>query len=165
MPVDVWAVLRENGRCETVENHFFFRMNYADNQNKFVVVVNRTIAPVRLLNAVAHCCGGLAERVGAKAEFLDYPSPAGQWTARISRWPVIILAAKNNGQMARFAGDANERNLVFNCFTGAMLGESTQQQQSQVAEDSTPEYWAVAAFGEASALREITRRFSLYRSD
>lgn len=140
-------------------------MNYADNQNKFAVVVRHTIAPAQLLNAVAHCCGGLAERVGAEAEFLDYPSPAGQWTARISRWPVIILAAKNNAQMARLVNDASERNLVFNCFTGAMLGESAQQQQARVAGDSAPDYWAVAAFGEASALREITRRFSLYRSD
>ncbi|MDD9855647.1 MAG: DUF2000 family protein [Gammaproteobacteria bacterium] len=140
-------------------------MNYADNQNKFVVIVRRDIAPAQLLNAVAHCCSGLVERVGVQAEFLDYPSLAGKWTARISRWPVIILTAKNANQMARFVNDASERNLAFNCFTNAMLGESAQQQQSQVAKDSSLEYWAIAAFGDASILREITRRFSLYRSN
>ena len=140
-------------------------MNYTDNQHKLVVVVKRTIAPAQLLNAVAHCCGGLAEQVGAMAEFLDYPSPAGKWTAKISRWPVIVLAAKNSEQIARFVGEAKEQNLFLNYFTAAMLGESAQQQQHQVAEDTTLEYWAVAAFGEEPVLRKVTRRFSLYRTD
>lgn len=138
-------------------------MTYADNQNKFAVVVNRAVSPSQLMNAVAHCCAGLAKQTGVAAEFLDYPCPAGEWTASISRWPMIILAAKNSGQIARFAREAKEQNFVVNFFTAAMLGESAEQQQRQVAEDAEPDYWVVAAFGEETALREITRRFSLYR--
>ncbi|MGI9297046.1 MAG: DUF2000 family protein [Gammaproteobacteria bacterium] len=140
-------------------------MKYADNQSKFAVVVNRDVSPARLLNAVAHCCAGLAGRIGAAADFLEYPCPAEEWTANISRWPAIVLVAKNGGQIARFVREARARNLAMNCFTAAMLGADAEQQRRQVREDAKPEYWAAAAFGEEPELREITRRFSLYKGN
>ena len=138
---------------------------YQDNASKVAVVVNRAVPFPRLANAVAHCCAGLAERAGERAEFLDYPCPAGGWTARVSRWPVVVLAGKNAGQLARFVREADAAGLELNCFTAAMIGESAAAQIRQTREDADPEYWAVAAFGADEELRPLTKRFSLFRSE
>lgn len=143
-------------------------MSYGDNENKIAVVVNRGVPVGRLANALAHCCVGLAERAGAELELLDYECPAGGadgmdgWTARISRWPVVVLAAKNSGQLARLAREAREEELPFNCFTAAMIGADAATQMRQTREDAAPEYWAVAVFGGAEELRPLTKRFSLF---
>ncbi len=135
---------------------------YLDNIHKIAVVVNRTVSIAQLTNAIAHCCAGLAEAVGGEAEFLDYECPVGGWKARISRWPFVVLAGKNSGQLARFASEATRDNLRFNCFTAAMIGNDAEEQIRQTREDSAPEYWVVAAFGAAEELRPITKRFSLF---
>ena len=139
-------------------------MVYQDSGHRVVVIVNRTIPFPRLANAIAHCCAGLADIIGDKGEFLDYPCPAESWQARISRWPVIVLEGKNSGQLARFSREALEQGLPMNCFTASMIGESAEQQIEQTREDSSPEYWAVAAFGESEALHPITKRFSLFKT-
>ena len=138
-------------------------MPYQDNENKVAVVVNRAVAFPRLANALAHCCAGLAEKVGADAAFLDYPCPAGGWTARVSRWPTVILEGKNSGQLARFAREAAAAELPLNCFTAAMIGAGAEEQVRQAREDDSPEYWAVAAFGAEAELRPLTKRFSLFK--
>ena len=138
-------------------------MSYQDNTNKIVVVVNRSVPFARLANALAHCCAGLANVVGADAEFLDYPCPAGDWRARISRFPAVILEAKNSGQLARLVREAKEGEMPLNCFTAAMIGASAEEQIRQTREDADPEYWAVAVFGGAEELRPLTKRFSLFK--
>ena len=139
-------------------------MVYQDSGHRVVVIANRTIPFPRLANAVAHCCAGLADIIGDKGEFLDYPCPAEDWQARISRWPVIVLEGKNSGQLARFSREALEQNLPMNCFTASMIGDSAEKQIQQTREDASPEYWVVAAFGESEALHPITKRFSLFKT-
>ena len=137
-------------------------MAYRDNASKVAVVVNRAVGVGRLANAVAHCCVGLAEKIGGDASFLDYHCPAAGWTSRMSKWPVIVLAAKNSGQLSRLASEAAQESLPFNCFTAAMIGESAEEQIKQTREDAQPEYWVVAVFGAAETLRPLTKRFSLF---
>ena len=138
-------------------------MAYQDNSRKVAVVLNRAVPFARLANALAHCCAGLADMVGAEAEFLDYPCPADGWRARISRWPMVILAAKNSGQLARLVREAREEELRMNCFTAAMIGADAEGQTRQTREDRDPEYWAVAVFGDAEELHPLTKRFSLFK--
>lgn len=139
-------------------------MLYADNENKIIIVINRGAADGgALMNAVTHCCAGLFAQIGAQADFLAYESPAGGWCAQISRWPIIVLTAKNSGQLARLVREAQEQGVAINCFTAAMLGESAARQQQQVLQDQSLEYWVVAAYGGQQTLRDLTRRFSLYK--
>lgn len=138
-------------------------MPYRDNACKIAAAVNRTASFPRLANALAHCCAGLAGKAGEDLELLDYPCPAGGWTARVSRWPVVILEGKNSGQLARFAREAAEAELPLNCFTAAMIGAGAAEQIRQTREDESPEYWVVAAFGSEEQLRPLTKRFSLFK--
>ena len=140
-------------------------MAYQDNSRKAAVVLNRAVPFSRLANALAHCCAGMADIAGTEAEFLDYPCPAGDWRARISRWPMVILEAKNSGQLARLVREAREEELPLNCFTAAMIGASAEEQIRQTREDREPEYWAVAVFGDAEELRPLTKRFSPFKGD
>jgi hypothetical protein len=140
-------------------------MPYLDGEYKITVVVDRTIGAARLMNAVSHCVGGLfaAGLEKDQAAILDYDCPAGEWTAKISRRPIVVLEAKNGGQLARFAREVLQSGLVCNFFTAAMLGDSAAQQQAQTRADKNLEYWCVAAYGEAAELREISKRYSLYK--
>jgi hypothetical protein len=117
------------------------------------------------MNALAHTVAGLVARLpDGSGDFLNYTNDADQFTAAISRYPFIILKAKNSNQLATLRKSAAEVRIAHNVFVSSMLGHSADDQMAKTRTAAGPdlEYWVVALFGSADLLNPITKRFSLF---
>jgi hypothetical protein len=143
-------------------------MSYTENFKKFVVVLNRRHPGPRLMNAACHAMAGLAATVGAdEAEMLPYPSEAAGFCAQISRFPVIVLEARNSSQLASLSAAASQAGpaVIHNVFVASMIGASAaaQQEATRTARAEELDYMAVVLFGAAVDLDPMTKKFSLMR--
>lgn len=134
---------------------------YHDNTTKYTFILNRNAPPGQLLNALGHLSIGL----GANADdLLDYPISTTGTTALISRWPVIVLAAKSSTQLANTLSNANAANGIrTNAFTASMIGASAEQQIAATATQPVEsiEYIGIGLFGPADLITPLTKKYSL----
>lgn len=140
---------------------------YQDNSMKFVVIVNQKQPGGLLMNAVAHTVAGLLKKQSKhldQMEFLSYVANDGVLDARISRFPFIILKAKNGNQIRTVRQAAQDADIPCNVFTDTMLGTSAdeQLQKTSSTKEALMDYIALCLFGPAAALDPLTRKFSLF---
>ncbi|HEV2675655.1 MAG TPA: DUF2000 family protein [Aliidongia sp.] len=141
-------------------------MAYADNHKKFVAVINRRHSLPTALNALGHVTAGLAARLGQEPDYLDYPNLAEGFVAAISRFPFIVLEAKNSSQLAALRRAAAQRDLPHNVFISAMIGGSSAEHQVELtgaARGHDVDYVTIVLFGKTEDLDPLTRKFSLLR--
>jgi hypothetical protein len=140
---------------------------YQDNDYKTIAVINPNINPPQLLNALGHATAGLLSKFGTSGDmqFLKYEFQ-GDWSeaSHISRYPYIILKAKNNTQLTTLHHALNEAGIVHNAFTDSMLGASAEEQMSNTSSTSMDNltYMAIVMFGKTEFLTPLTRKFSLF---
>ncbi len=138
-----------------------------ETKKRFIVVVNEKESnPGKLMNAVGHAMAGL---VGSAARgedfcFVDYTDGDGQVHANISHYPVIALKAKNSNAIKKVREDAAAKGIAFTDFLRTMSIGKTQEQidATKAAHGDDVEYMGLALFGDTDALREITKKLSLY---
>jgi hypothetical protein len=139
---------------------------YADNQYKWVVVISRKAPIPTLVNAATHLALNLPAQCGdsAAAHFHNYEGSDGNVISSISHWPVIILQAENSNQLRTLRIAAQAAGVPCQAFVDTMLGPSAAEQlrRTQATSDSDLNYLAVALFGDASVLRALTKKFSLF---
>jgi hypothetical protein len=141
-------------------------MMYADNQYKWVVVLNRKVQLPRLLNAVAHLALGM--RVQCKDEaaglFHIYEDSETQLMSSISNWPVIVLQANNGNQLRTLRAGALAAGIPCQAFVDTMLGQSAADQirRTKATNENNLEYVAVLLFGKADELQVLVKKFSLF---
>jgi hypothetical protein len=142
-------------------------MPYLQNDKKFVAVLNRRHPLPHVLNGLCHATAGLAGRMigQAQADFLSYANDADAFEAFISRYPFIVLEARNGNQLATLRKAAVERGLPVNVFISAMLGASAEEQvaNTKAAAGDALDYMAVVLFGDAAIVDPLTRKFSLFK--
>lgn len=142
-------------------------MAYQDNNKKFIAVLNRKHPLPRLLNGVTHAALGLAPRINAtEAEFMSYPNDQDGWDATLTRFPFIILEARNSGQLATLVKAAREGGIAHNIFTSSMIEGGTADEQvinTKAATGDALDYMVVTLFGDATALDPLTKKFSLFK--
>jgi hypothetical protein len=142
---------------------------YTDNEFKFMAILNSKVEIPQLLNALGHITAGIVAK-SAKIEemqFLKYEFSAQEIIPSvISRYPFIILSAKNNNQLKTLHQAVNEAGILHNVFTDSMLGISAIEQidntKNQPIENLT--YFGIVLFGEADQLTALTRKFSLFKA-
>lgn len=143
-------------------------MNYSDNTSKFVAVLNRKAPLPQLLNALGHISAGLTAEHPDLTEmhFLNYADAGGGEHPGISRFPFIVLTARNGNQIRTLRNAAFERRIPFVDFVDTMLGESAEDQlrRTQQTPEAELDYLAIALFGLSMDLDPLTRKFSLFRS-
>ena len=141
-------------------------MKYADNEYKFVAVLNRKIPLPILLNALGHMAAGIGatEQQRDAMRFLHYEDANGGSHPNISKYPFIILAAKNGNQIRRFRQDVRGLDLPYTDFTNTMLGTSAadQLQQTRDCQEADLDYFGLCTFGAAEQLDSLTKKFSLF---
>lgn len=142
---------------------------YADNQKKFVFVVNEKLDPGAMFNAYGHVALGLVgmlDRDGklGEVEFLDYRQGDAPGPALLSTFPVIVLRAKNGSQLRRLRDGALKAGLPVNYFTHTMNGDSAEGQleATRTVPVEQQEFAAVGVFGRHDVLAPLTKRFSLF---
>lgn len=141
-------------------------MLYSDNQFKFVAVLNRKVPLPQLLNALGHLAVAMqAVSKDAVADRVhDYLGADNTSYAKISHWPFIVLQANNGNQLRTLRSAALAAGMPCQSFVDAMLGSSAddQIQKTKATADDAMEYMAVLLFGQSDALRDLTRKFSLF---
>lgn len=141
-------------------------MAYAENEKKFVAVLNRKHELPRLLNGLGHATAGLVGRMSEnEGDFLDYPNDADGFTATVSRYPFIILRSDNGSKLAALRKAAAEKGVAENVFVSAMIGTSAADQieKTKAASGSDLDYMVIVLFGEAALLDPMTKKFSLFK--
>lgn len=134
---------------------------------KFVVVLNRSFELSRLVSGLGHVTAGLVASQSGRLDelsFVEYKSRDGQIFPWISDWPFIVLKG-GGGQLKTFRAALLERELPCAAYLDTMLTGGSQAQQEATAQRSQEDLavLAVATFGEAAVLDELTRKFSLWR--
>lgn len=138
---------------------------YANNERKFVAVLNTRHPLPLLMNALGHLTAGLAAPLpDNEANFLHYDCPGAGFSSNISEYPFIVTTAKNSSQLRRLV-EAMVDGVAFNVFTTTMLAASADEQREATrgADADTLDYVAVVLFGAAEAVDPLTRRFSLFK--
>jgi hypothetical protein len=142
-------------------------MSYLENDKKFVAVLNRRHEMARLLNGLCHATAGLAATVGEdQGEYLPYANDSDAFVSHISRYPFIVLEAKNSSQLAALRKAAMEHGVPVNVFVSAMIGNSADEQiaSTKAAAGDKLDYIAAVLFGNAVVINPLTKKFSLFKS-
>ena len=140
-------------------------MLYRDNSFKFVAVLNRKVPLPQLMNALGHMTAGLTSQCDSHdLAFLRYQDGDGSVHPNISRYPFIVLSAKNGNQIRTLRYAAIQQGIHFSDFVDTMLGSSAedQLQKTRSTKEMNLEYFGICLFGSAAKLDELTRKFSLF---
>jgi hypothetical protein len=131
-----------------------------------IVVLNKRYEGGRLFNALGHVVLGLgADAVDRDDLWIqEYRDADGIVYPHISYHPVIVLKADNGNHLRRFRMDLEREGLPFSSFVHTMFEGGTPVQLSTTEKTTSDEldYVAVATFGPADTLRQLTRKFRIY---
>lgn len=134
-------------------------------QNKLVAVLNKSIDPGKLMNALAHMCIGLGSEIGQPPlRLTHYKDADGGSHPFISEIPFIILTANSN-KIRQLRNEAIANKFAFNDFTDTMTVGTYQDQieRTLATKESDLTYYGIVLFGDWDKLTELTKKFSLYK--
>lgn len=137
-----------------------------ENSRKFIAVLNEKIPVGKLLNALGHMTAGLT---GGKNNenfcFLEYQDKDKNIHPNISHFPFIVVKAENSNQIKKARQQAIDKNILFTDFVSTMaIGTSEEQlKATQNSKEEELEYYGLCLFGNSDELREITKKFSLFK--
>lgn len=135
--------------------------------HKFVAVLNKKIEPGRLMNALGHMAAGFGASYPEK-EMLrmdTYRDKDGGEHPAISDNPFIVLSADNSNQIRTLRNALITAGIQFTDFTGTMTVGTFAEQKQKTAQtpEAELEYYGICFFGENEQLRDLTKKFSLWR--
>jgi len=138
-----------------------------ENSKKFVVILNKKIETGKILNALGHMTAGL---VGTNKNmdvfcFLNYKDKGNNNHPGISHFPFIVLKAENSNQIKKVRQQAFDKNISFTDFVSTMtIGTSEEQlKATKNLQGEDLEYYGICLFGDSDELKEITKKFSLFK--
>jgi len=134
-------------------------------KNKLVAVLNKSIEPGRVMNALAHMCIGLGAAIGQEAlRLTDYRDADGSSHPFISEIPFIILS-ENSNKIRKLRHEAIAHHILFNDFTDTMTIGTYQDQIEKTAQmkDENLIYFGIVLFGDWNKVTELTKKCSLWR--
>lgn len=134
-------------------------------KNKLVAVMNKSLEPGKVMNALAHMCIGLGASIGKEdLRLTDYQDASGGSHPFISEIPFIILC-ENSNKIRKLRQEALFHHILLNDFTDTMTVGTYQEQIERtltVKEDELI-YYGIVLFGEWNKVSELTRKFSLWK--
>lgn len=134
---------------------------------RFVAVLNKKVETGKLMNALGHMAAGFSALYKDKEvlKFDTYFDRNGTKHQSISDNPFIVLSADNSNQIRNLRNALTENDIQFTDFTNTMTVGTAAEQKQRTSE--TPEieleYYGICFFGENDTLRELTKKFSLWR--
>lgn len=134
-------------------------------KNKLVAVLNKTIEPGKVTNALAHMCIGLGAILGKdELRLLNYKDQDGSSHPFISEMPFIILR-ENSNKIRKLRNDAITHNITFADFTDTMTIGTYQDQLIKTAETKEENlvYYGIVLYGDWEIVSQLTSKFSLWR--
>ncbi|HDZ5417197.1 TPA: DUF2000 domain-containing protein [Vibrio harveyi] len=137
-----------------------------ENQKRLVAVISKKVEVGRAVNVLGHLSVSLANQLSdGDAIYIDYQDLDGNVHPNISHYPFIVLRADNSNKIRKLRQEALDKSIPFSDFTHTMVegGSEVQQQTTKNTSEAELEYLGICLFGETETLRELTKKFSLYR--
>jgi lysyl-tRNA synthetase class 2 len=138
-----------------------------EKSKRFVAILNEKVDSGKLMNALGHMTAGLSALAGQAENlcFLRYEDKDGGTHPNISHFPFIVLKAENGNQIRKIREQAKTRNVPFTDFTSTMtVGTSGEQRDAtKKTPEAELEYYGICLFGDTAKLRELTKKFSLFK--
>lgn len=137
-----------------------------ENQKRFVAVISKKVEVGRAVNVLGHLSVSLANQLSdGDAICTDYHDLDGNVHPNISHYPFIVLRSDNSNKIRKLRQEALDKSIPFSDFTHTMVegGSEVQQQTTKNTLEAELEYLGICLFGETETLRELTKKFSLYR--
>ncbi|WP_045385424.1 DUF2000 domain-containing protein [Vibrio rotiferianus] len=137
-----------------------------ENQKRFVAVISKKVEVGRAVNVLGHLSVSLASQLSdGDAVYTDYHDLDGNVHPNISHYPFIVLRADNSNKIRKLRQEALGKSIRFSDFTHTMVegGSEVQQQTTKNTPEAELQYLGICLFGETETLRELTKKFSLYR--
>ena len=134
-------------------------------QNKLVAVLNKSIEPGKVMNALAHMCIGLGSAIGqSDLRLTDYQDADGGAHPFISEIPFIILS-ENSNKIRKLRQAALSQNILLNDFTDTMTVGTYQEQIERTGQTKEEDliYYGIVLFGDWAKVTELTKKCSLWR--
>ncbi|MCL9685683.1 DUF2000 domain-containing protein [Legionella maioricensis] len=134
-------------------------------QNKLVAVLNKSIEPGKVMNALAHMCIGLGSAIGrADLRLTDYHDADGGSHPFISEIPFIILS-ENSNKIRKLRQAALAEHILLNDFTDTMTVGTYQEQIERTGQTKEENliYYGIVLFGDWAKVTELTKKCSLWR--
>jgi hypothetical protein len=159
----IWPIIRYN--AQVVHRHPEGVIMKNEFENKLVAVLNKSIEPGKVMNALAHMCIGLGSAIGKEAlRLTDYRDADGGSHPFISEIPFIILS-ENSNKIRKLRSEAIANNIIFNDFTDTMTTGTYQDQIERTLQVKNENlvYYGIILFGEWNTVTEMTKKFSLWR--
>jgi hypothetical protein len=130
---------------------------------KFVAVLNKKVEVGKAMNALAHMTVGLVDSCDEEKAVINYEDKDGG-AHLASKYPYIILRAKNSNQIRTLRNALIERGVPFASFTEAMTVGTWQEQveKSKATAEADLEYYGICMLGDKSDLDDLTKKFSLW---
>lgn len=132
---------------------------------KLVAVLNKSIEPGKVMNALAHMCIGLGSAIGqTELRLTPYKDAGGGSHPFISELPFIILSANSN-KIRKLRQEAQENNILFNDFTDTMTVGTYKEQiaRTLLVKEEDLIYYGIVLFGDWDTVSQLTRKFSLWQ--
>jgi len=135
-------------------------------ENKLVAVLNKSIEPGKVMNALAHMSIGLGAVIGPEnLRLIDYRDADSGLHPSISEMPFMILSEKNSNKIRKLRQEALEKKILFTDFTDTMTVGTWQEQIEKTAKVSNEDlvYFGIVLYGKWDLVTELTRKCSLWR--
>jgi hypothetical protein len=132
---------------------------------KLIAVLNEKLEAGIALNALAHMALGMGTVLGPEeAMMCDYVDAGNGHHPSISAYPFIVLKGRPN-KIREAIDAAKNGNIQVVDFTHTMtVGTYVEQlQRTKSTPNAELEFYGAVFYGDAVAVSEITRKFSLYK--
>ncbi|MDD5055454.1 MAG: lysine--tRNA ligase [Candidatus Peribacteraceae bacterium] len=138
-----------------------------ERSHRFVAILNEKIEHGKLMNALGHMTAGLSNLASQSTDlcFLEYKDKDNGTHPGISHFPFIVLKAENGNQIRKVRTEAQKRGIPSTDFTSTMTVGTSQAQQdaTKSSAEAELEYYGICMFGKTDELKELTKKFSLFR--
>ena len=140
----------------------------SDDKNQFVMIVNKEVPTEKLLNAASHVTNGFIGTVTShegKFDYVPYSSKDGDFDSIISHYATVVLKANKSSELAKTYKKLKEMGIECNAFTEDMTAGSSKEQVELLSDKNIGDlnFYALTFFGEKEKLKEITKKFQLYK--
>jgi lysyl-tRNA synthetase, class II len=137
-----------------------------DFSNRVVIVVNNDIEGWQKANAISHISAYLGHKLDERfATGENFITKDGKTHPRNSQYAIIIMTA-NPGQMHNLMERVRSEGLLYHGFIREMIETTDDQKIVEILSDKTDEeieYLGIGFYGSNEKLKELTKKFSLFK--
>lgn len=134
-------------------------------KNKLVAVLNGSIEPGVVMNALAHMSIGLGGALDSRDLILQtYTTKEKNDFPNISAMPFIILKGNSN-KIKALVQEARVHKIIYTAFIDTMTGGTYLEQLDNTLAKKEDDliFYGVTLFGDWETVSGMTRKFSLWR--